>query len=60
MRNIYQHAKRVLSWIGKADEDTPLAFSLIERWAYAISPALETCQMVECYINQLNEFLIDY
>jgi hypothetical protein len=44
MRQIYSRAERVLSWLGEADDDTHLAFSLIERWADAIlatSPKLE-------------------
>lgn len=45
MRHIYRRAERVLSWLGEADEDTHLAFSLIEHWADAIlatSPKLES------------------
>jgi hypothetical protein len=44
MRQIYRRAERVLSWLGEADDDTHLAFSLIGRWADAIlatSPNLE-------------------
>jgi hypothetical protein len=36
MRQIYCRAGRVLSWLGEGDEDTHLAFALIERWADAI------------------------
>jgi hypothetical protein len=45
MRHIYRRAERVLSWLSEADEDTHLAFSLIERWADAVlatSPKLES------------------
>ncbi|KAF8857459.1 hypothetical protein BDZ45DRAFT_433019 [Acephala macrosclerotiorum] len=44
MRQIYSRAERVLSWLGEAEDDTHLAFSLIERRADAIlatSPKLE-------------------
>ena len=44
MRQIYGSADEVLSWLGKDDEDTHLAFALLERWAYAIlsmSPSLD-------------------
>jgi Heterokaryon incompatibility protein (HET) len=36
MRQIYRRAGRVFSWLGEGDEDTHLAFALIERWADAI------------------------
>jgi hypothetical protein len=44
MRQIYRRADEVLCWLGTEDEETPLAFDLLERWADAIlsmSPSLE-------------------
>ncbi len=44
MRDIYSSATKVVAWLGEAAHDTPLAFSLVERWADAIlstSPSLK-------------------
>jgi Heterokaryon incompatibility protein (HET) len=44
MRQIYRSADEVLSWLGKDDGETHLAFALLERWADAIlstSPNLD-------------------
>lgn len=46
MRQIYRSADRVFSWLGQADKDTHLAFSLVERWADAI---LSTCPKLETW-----------
>jgi Heterokaryon incompatibility protein (HET) len=39
MRQIYRSAEKVLSWLGKDDEETHLTFALLERWADAILSA---------------------
>jgi hypothetical protein len=57
MGQIYRQAKLVIAWLGDADEETHLAFELMEAWGSLVTKRISSGQRVEDTKAEISKWL---